>query len=227
MINKLIFYGHATYGLELDSHTVLIDPYLTENPVASIKKEDVPADFILISHAHNDHFADAISIAKRTRALCISVVEITKVLAKEGISVHPQHIGGGYQHPFGHLKLVNAAHGSGFLDGSYGGNPAGLLITTHEGKKLYFAADTGLFGDMQLIGEEGIDLAFLPIGDNFTMGPADALRAVKLIHPKLVIPFHYNTWEIIQQDAEAWAKAVEKETSAKARILLPGETMHI
>ena len=227
MTNKLSFYGHATYGLELGKHKVLIDPYFTENPLSSIKAEDVPSDFILISHAHNDHYADVVSIAQRTGSLCISVVEITKVLAKEGISVHGQHIGGGFQHPFGHLKLVNALHGSGFLDGSYGGNPAGFLLTTREGKKLYFAADTGLFGDMALIGEEGIDIAFLPIGDNYTMGPDDALRAVKLIQPKTVVPFHYNTWEIIQQDAEAWAKNVEQETSSKAHILLPGESMDI
>lgn len=227
MADSLIFYGHASFGITLGEHSLLIDPFLTNNPVASIKAEDVPAEFIVITHAHRDHYEDVLAIAKRTGALCISVVEITNKISKEGLKIHGQHIGGGFNHPFGYLKFTQAVHGSGFADGSYGGNPSGLLFTTLTGKKIYLAGDTGLFGDMSLIGEEGIDLAVLPIGDNYTMGPDDAVRAVKMLQPKAVIPFHYNTWEVIEQDAEAWAKRVEKETDAKVHVLGPGESSSI
>ena len=126
--------------------------------------------------------------------------------------------------PFGYLKLVLALHGSALPDGSYGGNPCGFLLTTQDNHKIYLACDTGLFGDMRLIGEEGIDLAVLPIGDNFTMGPDDALRAVKLIQPKHVIPVHYNTFGLIAQDAHAWAARVKAETIADPHVLKPGES---
>ena len=137
---------------------------------------------------------------------------------------HAQHIGGRHAYQFGYLKLTNALHGSSLPDGSYGGNPAGLLIESKDGKHLYFAGDTGLFGDMRLIGEEGIDFAALPIGDNYTMGPDDALRAVKLLNPQVVMPMHYDTFELINQDAKAWAERVEKETSAKCILLKAGES---
>jgi len=225
MTDSLIFYGHASFGLSLGEHKILVDPFFLNNPANSIDPSDLAADYILISHAHHDHIEDVYSIAERTGALCIAVVEITKQLAKQGLNTHGQHIGGGYHHPFGYLKLTQAAHGSGFPDGSYGGDPAGLLLTTLQGKKIYFAADTGLFGDMRLIGDEGIDVAALPIGDNFTMGPDDALKAVKLLEPKEVIPFHYNTWDTIQQDAPAWAKRVEKESQAKVHLLEAGDSL--
>jgi L-ascorbate metabolism protein UlaG (beta-lactamase superfamily) len=141
--------------------------------------------------------------------------------------LHPQHIGGGFNHPFGYLKLTHALHGSALPDGSYGGSPAGILITTQDGKKIYFACDTGLFSSMKLIGEEGIDLAVLPIGDNFTMGPDDALRAVKMIQPKHVIPAHYNTWPLIEQDPQAWKDRVEAKTDTQAHVLNPGESFRL
>ena len=134
------------------------------------------------------------------------------------------HIGGGHMHPFGYLKLTLALHGSGLPDGSYGGNPCGFLLTTQDGQKLYLAMDTGLFGDMKLIGEEGLDLATIPIGDNFTMGPDDALRAVKFLEPKVVIPVHYNTWDLIGQDPNAWAERVQQETKTRVVVLKPGES---
>jgi len=164
------------------------------------------------------------SIAKRTGAMVISNFEIASWIQEKGLEAHPQHLGGGYNHPFGYLKLTLALHGSILPDGSYGGNPSGFLLTTNDGEKVYLACDTGLFGDMRLIGEEGVDLAVLPIGDNFTMGPDDALRAVKLIQPKHVIPVHYNTWELIEQDPHAWAERVEAETNAKAHVIDPGES---
>jgi len=223
MGSKIIWYGHATMGLETSSYKILIDPFFKGNPAASTSSDKVNADYIIVSHGHSDHVGDAVEIAGRTGALVISNAEISGWFNEQDIKSHGQHLGGGYQHPFGYLKLTLALHGSGLPDGSYGGNPAGLLVTTNFEEKIYFACDTGLFGDMALIGEEGIDLAILPIGDNYTMGPDDAVRAVKLIHPKHVIPIHYNTWELIAQDPVAWARRVEAETDTQVHILKPGE----
>lgn len=224
---RLTWYGHATLGLDIDDIKILVDPFFTGNPSASATADSVDADFILVSHGHGDHLGDAIDIAKRTGATVISNAEISGWLAKQGINTHAQHLGGGYHHTFGYLKLTLALHGSGLPDGSYGGNPAGFLITTKDGQKVYLAQDTGLFSDMQLISEEGIDLAVIPIGDNFTMGPNDALRAVKLLKPKHVIPMHYNTWDVIRQDPEAWAARVRAETSTQVHVLKPGESFEL
>jgi len=224
MTNKLTWYGHAALGLETGGYKIVVDPFFTGNPAASITPEAVEADFILISHGHGDHVGDGVAIAQRTGATVISVNEIAVWFGNQGLKSHGQHIGGGYKHPFGYLKLTLALHGSALPDGSNGGNPCGFLLTTNDGKKIYLAQDTGLFGDMKLIGEEGLDLATVPIGDNFTMGPDDALRAVKMLEPKVVIPIHYNTWGLIAQDANAWAERVQKETKTKAVVLKPGES---
>jgi L-ascorbate metabolism protein UlaG (beta-lactamase superfamily) len=224
MTVELTWYGHAAFLLEVDGTKLLIDPFLSDNPSADIDPEEVEADYILISHGHGDHVGDAVAIAKRTGAPVISNFEIVNWFNGQGIEGHPQHLGGGFQHPFGYLKLTLALHGSGLPDGSYGGNPAGFLLTTAADQKIYFACDTGLFSDMALIGEAGLDLAVLPIGDNFTMGPDDALRAVKLLNPKHVIPVHYNTFDVIQQDPQAWADRVHAGTKAEAHVLAPGGT---
>jgi L-ascorbate metabolism protein UlaG (beta-lactamase superfamily) len=159
--------------------------------------------------------------------MVISNAEIQNWLLGQGIeNVHPQHIGGGFDYPWGRVKLTHALHGSALPDGSYGGNPCGFLLYL-QGKKLYHACDTGLFYDMKLIGEEGIDLAILPIGDNFTMGPEDALRAVKLIKPAHVIPIHYNTFDVIKQDPHAWANRVKEETSVKVTVMNPGDHIEL
>jgi L-ascorbate metabolism protein UlaG (beta-lactamase superfamily) len=227
MSTKLTWYGHATLGLETGRRHLLIDPFFSGNPSCTASADQVKADYILVSHGHDDHLGDAIPIAKRTGATVISNNEIAVWAANQGVKSHGQHIGGGHTYPFGYLKLTHAVHGSCLPDGSNGGNPAGFLLTTTDGKKIYLACDTGLFGDMSLIGEEGIDLAVLPIGDNYTMGPEDALRAVKLIQPKHVIPVHYDTWELISQDANAWAKRVEADTNAKVHVLKPGEVFSV
>jgi len=222
---KITWFGHAALGLETGGYRLLVDPFLSGNPAAKTSPESVSADFVLITHGHGDHVGDAVQIAKRSNALVISNFEICNWIAKQGVKTHAQHLGGGFRHPFGYLKLTLALHGSALPDGSYGGNPAGFLLTTNEGQKIYLAGDTGLFGDMRLIGEEGIDLAVLPIGDNYTMGPADALRAVKLITPKHVIPIHYDTFPLIAQDVQQWARQVEQETQSKVHILKPGESL--
>lgn len=216
--------GHAAQSLNVNGKIVLVDPFLEGNPMAPTTADQVSADFILVSHGHGDHVGDAVAIAKRTGALVIANFEIANWFERQGVSnVHAQHIGGGFNHPFGYLKLTQALHGSALPDGSYGGNPAGFLLTA-DGQKVYLACDTGLFGDMKLIGEEGIDLAVLPIGDNYTMGPDDALRAVKLLTPKHVIPVHYDTWGVIAQDVNAWAARVRAETSAQVHVVKPGES---
>jgi L-ascorbate metabolism protein UlaG (beta-lactamase superfamily) len=220
------WYGHGTGLLTVGQYKLLIDPFFTGNPAAAIAAEQAEADYILVSHGHGDHVADAVSIAKRTHATLISVFEICNWAEAQGVKTHGQHLGGGFHHPFGYLKLTLALHGSGLPDGSYGGNPCGFLLTA-EGKKIYLACDTGLFGDMRLIGEEGLDLAVLPIGDNFTMGPHDALRAARLLQAKHIVPIHYDTWPLIGQDAAVWAKHVETDTLSKVHVLKPGESVGV
>jgi L-ascorbate metabolism protein UlaG (beta-lactamase superfamily) len=224
MTFNLTWLGHAALALETAGCNILVDPFLTGNTSAAVKPADVAADYILVSHGHGDHLGDTYPIAKRTGATVISVAEIANWLEKKGLKTHGQHLGGGFHYPFGYLKLTFAIHGSALPDGSNGGNPAGFLLTTLDGQKIYMAGDTGLFGDMRLIGEEGIDLAVLPIGDNYTMGPDDALRAVKLIQPKHVIPIHYNTFDVIKQDVDAWAQRVAAETNTQVHVLKPGQS---
>lgn len=224
MTFKYLWYGHGTHGIETGEFKVVVDPFFTGNPSASASADEVEADFIVVSHGHGDHIGDAIDIANRTGALVISNHEIANWLGAQGLEkVHGQHIGGGFNHPFGYLKLTQALHGSGLPDGTYGGNPAGILLTIQTGEKIYLACDTGLFAGMKLIGEEGIDLAVLPIGDNYTMGPDDALRAVQMIQPKHVVPVHYNTWPVIAQDPIAWAHMVEEQLDTLVHVLKPGE----
>ena len=221
---RITYHSHACFGIDAGGTHLLIDPFLTGNPLADVSAEQVAADYILVSHGHGDHVGDTVAIAQRTGAKTISNFEIQSWLLAQGVGdAHPLHIGGGFDFPFGRVKLTIAHHGSMLPDGSYGGNPAGFLLTL-EGKTIYHACDTGLFYDMKLIGEEGLDLAILPIGDNFTMGPDDALRAVKLLAPKVVIPIHYDTFDVIKQDPHDFAGRVEAETSAQCVVLKAGET---
>ena len=224
---KVTWYSHACFLIETNGIQLLTDPFLTGNALAPVRADKVKTDYILVSHGHGDHVGDAVPIAKRTGATVISTFEIQNWFVEQGAeNTHAQHIGGGYDYPWGRVKLTIAHHGSMLPDGTYGGNPAGFLFYV-KGKKIYHACDTGLFYDMKLIGEEGIDLAILPIGDNFTMGPDDALRAVKLIEPTQVIPIHYDTFEVIEQDPHAWARQVENETSAKVVVMKPGDSLEL
>jgi L-ascorbate metabolism protein UlaG (beta-lactamase superfamily) len=225
MAFNLTWHGHGTFSIETGGHNILLDPFLADNPVCSTNPDEVECDFILVTHGHLDHLADAEPIAKRTGAPIITNFEISEWLNAKGITSHGQSIGGGYQHPFGHVKLTQAFHGSMLPDGANGGMPVGFLITTNDGDSIYFAGDTGLFSDMKLMRKDKVDLAILPIGDNYTMGPDDAVRATKFVRPKHVIPKHYNTFPLLNQDAGAWAAKIHAKTKAQAHVMTPGETL--
>jgi len=219
---KLTFLSHAAFLLESDSATILIDPFLSGNPLATVKPEEVACDYILLTHGHGDHIGDTVTIAKRNNATVIANYEIATWCGKQGITVHPMHIGGAHEFPFGRVKLTIAHHGSGYEtdDGMiYMGNPAGALITTAD-KTIYHAGDTALFLDMKLIGEMNrIDLALLPIGDNFTMGIDDAVKAVDFLNPKLAIPMHYKTFDLIDVNPQEFVRktqAIGKEAQVLA-----------
>jgi len=227
MTTRITFLGHGTFEIETGGSRVLIDPFLTDNPAATTTADEVQPDFVIITHGHGDHVGDVVAIAARTGATVIANHEIVEWLGAQGVeNTHAMHIGGTHRFDFGTVKLTIAHHGSMLPDGANGGNPCGVLLFTDDGT-IYHAADTGLFYDMKLIGEEGIDVAILPIGDNFTMGPDDAIKAVKLIEPKRVIPDHFDTWPLIAQDADAWAGRVSSETSAEPVVLLPGEACEL
>jgi L-ascorbate metabolism protein UlaG (beta-lactamase superfamily) len=217
------WFGHGTLGFQIGTYRIVVDPFFNNNPASLKWVSEIEADFILASHGHFDHIEDLEELARKTKALVLSNDEIARWCEAKGLNVHGQHIGGSHQHAFGTLKLTPAMHGSDLPDGTDGGNPAGFLITSPDGQKIYTACDTGLFGDMKLIGDEGLDLAVLPIGDNYTMGPDDALKAVKLLNPKHVVPVHYNTWDLIKQDADSWAEHVREETMSQVHVMKPGQ----
>lgn len=223
MAIQVTWLGHSAFQLAIGEYSVLIDPFLNGNPLAPIRAGDVAADFILLSHGHGDHVGDTVAIAKRTGAMVVANYEVGVWVRKQGVEhVHTLNPGGGIQLPFGRVELTIAHHSSSLPDGSYGGQPNGILIFTDEGPTLYHAGDTTVFMEMQLIGAHGIDLAMLPIGDYFTMGPDGSLKAIEFMKPKAVIPMHYNTFDPIAQDAGAWALRVQNETDALPVVLDPG-----
>jgi L-ascorbate metabolism protein UlaG (beta-lactamase superfamily) len=222
----LTYHGHAFTALQGGGKQILIDPFITGNPLAKVSPDEVEADYILVTHGHGDHLGDTVAIAARTGALVVSNYEIATYCQNQGANAHPLHLGGGMTLPFGRVKMTVAHHGSSFPDGGYAGNPGGFLIDLEE-KHIYHAGDTALFSDMSLIGRGGLDVALLPIGDNFTMGPDDALEAVKLLTPKVVIPMHYGTFEIVEQDPGAFKKMVEAETKTRCVVLEPGGSLEI
>jgi len=228
---KAKFLGHACVLVSTETHSVVIDPFLTGNPKAAAKPEDLKVDAVIVTHGHGDHLGDAIDIANRNNCPIIGVYELVTYCQSKGAKQgHPLHIGGSYNFPFGRVKLVPAWHGSAFVEeGStivYTGNPAGVLLFMGD-KTVYHAGDTGLFGDMKLIGDlHPIDLAFLPIGGNFTMDINDAVEATKLLRPKIVVPMHYGTFPVIEADPNEFAQKVREVCpTAEVKILQPGESV--
>ena len=225
---EISWHGHNTWTIQTGSHRLVVDPFFDDNPSSTLKSDDVEADFVLISHGHFDHIADAAKIANRTGATCIAIFEIAQWLASEHSVSNTvgMNIGGGTDQLFGNMKLTPAIHSSQLPDGSNGGVAGGILLTIDQ-KKVYFACDTALFSDMQLIGRGGIDLAVVPIGDLFTMGPAESVEAIKLLRPKLVMPCHYNTWPPIEQDAGDWAESVRSNTDCEPIVMKSGESFDL
>ncbi len=221
---KLKYFSHSAFQVTTDSGIkILIDPFLDNNPTSPVKSDDVDADYIILSHAHSDHLGDAIKIAKRSKLTFICVNELGNYLLSKGFETHNMHIGGGYNFDFGRVKFTIAHHGSQTPEGTYAGEPAGIILKA-DGITLYHTGDTGLFLDMKLIGEMNgpIDYMLLPIGDNFTMNITDAIKAVELVRPKMAIPMHYNTFPVIQADPLEFKKKVEA-TGINSRVMGYGE----
>ncbi len=223
---EITWLGHSCFAIRTGKFDLLVDPFLDDSPTAPVKATDVAADFILLTHGHFDHVTDAVAIAMRTGATVVANFEIAAWLKTQGVAeekVVALNTGGKIDLPFGCVKMTPALHSSGLPDGSYGGAAGGYMLHL-GGQRVYLAGDTALMLDMKLIGIDGIDLAVLPIGDLFTMGPDDSLEAIKLLNPKRVIPCHYNTWPPIEQDAQGWADRVHRHTAAEPIVLQPNET---
>ena len=222
---KITCYGHACFAAQVANRTLLFDPFISGNSLAKhIELKRVQADYILVSHGHEDHIADAVSIAKRTGATIIANFEIAVWLGKQGCSkTHALNHGGACRFEFGRVKLVNAIHSSSLPDGAYGGNPGGFVIETGEGN-FYYSGDTALHSDMKLIGETtDLNFAALCIGDNFTMGVQDAIRAADFLRCPRVLGLHYNTFPPIQI-SESAAVDQFKAANKDLYLLAPGES---
>jgi L-ascorbate metabolism protein UlaG (beta-lactamase superfamily) len=222
---ELTWHGHSCFTLVTDEGTrVMFDPWLDDNPradIASIEVEQL--DYLLVSHGHFDHFADCVKIARRTDATVVSTFELVSFCEQRGVkSVHGMNIGGAHPFPFGRVKLTPALH-TGSVDGDESGTfttePSGFLVNLNGGQRLYHAGDTALTMDLQLL-RDRVDVALLPIGDNFTMGPEDAVRAIDMIQPRVVIPMHYDTFEVIVQDTDEFRRLVGDR--AEVVVLQPG-----
>jgi L-ascorbate metabolism protein UlaG (beta-lactamase superfamily) len=225
---KLTYYGHATFSVTVTGRTFLFDPFFNGNPsLKNIDIDKVKADYVFLTHGHGDHTADAVSVAKRTGAICVAAAEIAGWLGKQGLEkVHPINHGGPVPFEFGKVRGVNAIHSSSFNDGSYAGNPMGFVFTTSEGD-FYVAGDTALTMDMQLIPLWAkLQFAVMPIGGNYTMDVADAIHAADFVKCDKVVGVHYNTWPIIAVDT---AKAKSDFAAAGKTLLLPasGETIEV
>jgi len=227
---KLTFLSHDVFLIENENIRLIIDPFLTGNPKAKTTADEIKVDYVLLTHGHGDHLGDGIEIAKANDATIIAPFELATYCGNKGCQVHPMHIGGGYNFPFGRVKLTIAHHGSAADLGGETltclGTPCGFVLTC-GGKNIYHAGDTGLFLDMQLIGElTPLDVALLPIGDNFTMGVDDAVKATEFLKPKLVVPMHYQTFDVIMTDPQEFKQKVAAK-GFSARVMNIGETIEV
>lgn len=221
---KITYYGHSVFLLDDGKTKLIIDPFIEGNPLSPIKEKDVNVNYIVVTHGHGDHLGDAVAISKRCDAPIIAVNELANYVASKGAKAHNMHIGGGFNFPFGRVKFTIAHHGSSSGEGTYTGEPSGVLVTM-SGKTVYHTGDTGLFSDMKLIGEMNpVDILLLPIGDNFTMGIDDAVKAVELVNPKFVVPMHYNTFPVIEADPNVFIAKV-KANGFNGKVFNFGETV--
>lgn len=223
---KITFIGHAAVEIKTEKHSILIDPFITGNPVAKHKPEDLQPDAILLTHGHADHLGDAIPISQRTGAPIIAIFELATYCQSQGAQAIGMNIGGPSRFEFGTVQFTPAFHSSSH-DGHYLGEPCGVVLTTLENRKIYHAGDTALFGDMALIGKLGLDIAFLPIGSYYTMDPDAAAEAVQLLKPKIVIPIHYDTLPVIHQDPQRFKAMVESQSKTQVIIMRPGESVTV
>ncbi len=224
---KLRYFSHSSFQITTNAGQVLlIDPFLDDNPTSPVRSDQLHADFIILTHGHGDHLGDGFKIAKRTKSLFICVNELANYVSDKGFQAHNMHIGGGHDFPFGRLQFTIAHHGSMTPEGSYAGEPAGVVLQI-DGTTLYHTGDTGLFYDMKLIGEmTPLDYMLLPIGDNFTMGIREAVKAVELAAPKVAIPMHYNTFPVIAADPEEF-RARLQAVGRVAKVMAYGEEMEL
>lgn len=222
------YHGHSVVKIETNGTTILIDPFITNNQLTDLEVNSVHPDVIILTHGHSDHVGDTVSLAKKNNSLVIANFELATYLSWQGLETHGMSIGGAYEFDFGKVKLTPAFHGTGMVTENneiiYLGMPAGILFTA-EGKTIYHAGDTALFSDMKLIGDRHpIDVAFLPIGDNFTMGPEDAAYAAKLLNAQITVPIHFNTFPPIKQDPNNFIELLEE---LDGKVLMPGESIEL
>jgi len=224
---KITFLGHSCIEISNKDYTVFIDPFITGNPAAIITKDDVKkCDYIILTHGHGDHYGDTDFLAEKFGSTVLATFELATYTAKKGIKTHELNIGGGFNFPVGRVKLTPAHHSSSTPDGNYAGEPAGVIVNI-DGKTIYHAGDTSLFNDMKITGDTNkIDFAFLPIGDNYTMGVDDAVKATEFLKADTVIPVHYNTFDLIKADVEDFKRKVES-IGKKCLILKPGESINL
>lgn len=226
---KVSFHGHAIIKIETQGKTILFDPFIKGNDLTDLVIDEVKPDVIILTHGHNDHVGDTVELAKKHHALVIANADLATVLSWQGVErIHGMNIGGAYEFEFGKVKMTPALHGSGYTTADnqlmYCGQPAGILFTA-EGKTIYHAGDTALYSDMKLIGERHpIDVAFVPIGDNFTMGPEDAALAVQFLKAKLAVPIHYDTFPPIKQNPHHFLDLLPNGNGC---VMQPGEYIEL
>ncbi len=223
---RLTYLGHSAVHIQTSGGDVLIDPFLSGNPRAAARPEDVAADLVVLTHAHGDHWGDTEDIAKRTGATVVGSAELATYARRLGLRAHGMNTGGKHDFPQGTVRFTPALHSNSLPDGTYAGMPMGVVVEA-DGVRVYHAGDTAYFSDMARIGALGIDVALLPIGDNYTMGPEDAVDAVRAIAPKVVVPIHYGTFPVLLQDPSSFSEAVCEGTGSTCLVLAPGESIEV